>query len=478
MATHCPLWYRGLSVGQQMVTLLASLHSIEPAGLVGKLQSVLGQSGKTFAGGPAGQLSAVSKQGPHCLEDEQYCLPGQLSPVVQLLSWPDVQTPPPPPPQAAPTVLHSFSEVVQVLPGVNPWSAHLLFVAHTLHGSAIAAFSLISCCCLTRINPAPRPPTKTKSPRMVAMTLFPPNFFLGWLGVTTGGISKFGAAEPESDGGAVPSVGANSGGNGGGIEASPAGISIGAGGVSETGGVTCVGFISVGLFGSGIYISDFFQIRNAKARTPTPMIDSAIVGVKLPESGTGAAVAVAVALGVAVPVAVGDGIGEAVGLALGVDVGEADGVDSKAGPSAAWTIKVLVKVLSIPLESRQTIVILWAPSANPCGELHFQLPFEGTLTDVVTGSDSRVIVIVVPEGPSPKNSGFVEVTISPSSTLSKVTVVAEGVADFSSTSNLDEGVASSGRPMEALGISLTSEGGRFLKSWVSPRIIDGTGRAD
>lgn len=97
----------------------------------------------------------------------------------------------------------------------------------------------------------------------------------------------------------------------------------------------------------------------------------------------------------------------------------------------------------------------------------------------VTGSDSTVIMIVVPEGPSPKNSGFVEVTISPSSMLSRVTVFAEGVAAvFSSTSNLDEGVASSGRPMEALGISLTSEGGRFLKSWVFPRIIDGTGRAD
>ena len=82
------------------------------------------------------------------------------------------------------------------------------------------------------------------------------------------------------------------------------------------------------------------------------------MGVKLPESGTGAAVAVAVDVGVAVTVAVGDGVGEAVGLALGVDVGEADGVDSKAGPSAAWTIKVLVKVLSMPLASRQVIVIL------------------------------------------------------------------------------------------------------------------------
>lgn len=61
------------------------------------------------------------------------------------------------------------------------------------------------------------------------------------------------------------------------------------------------------------------------------MIDSAIVGVKLPESGTGAAVPVAVALGVAVLVAVGEGVGEVLGLA----VGDADGVDSKAGPSAA-----------------------------------------------------------------------------------------------------------------------------------------------
>lgn len=88
------------------------------------------------------------------------------------------------------------------------------------------------------------------------------------------------------------------------------------------------------------------------------MIDSVIVGVKLPESGTGAAVDVAVASGLAVPVAVGDGVGAAVGLALGVAVGEADGVDSKAGPSAAWTMKVLVKVLSMPLASRQVIVIL------------------------------------------------------------------------------------------------------------------------
>ena len=86
------------------------------------------------------------------------------------------------------------------------------------------------------------------------------------------------------------------------------------------------------------------------------MIKSRIVGVKLPESGTGAAVAVAVAAGVAV--AVGDAVGEAVGLALGVEVGEADGVDSKDGPSAAWTIKVRLNALNMPLASRQVIVIL------------------------------------------------------------------------------------------------------------------------
>ena len=157
------------------------------------------------------------------------------------------------------------------------------------------------------------------------MTLFPPNFFLGWLGVITGGMSKFGAAEPESEGGAVPSKGELSGGNGGGIEASPE--------KSETGGVTWEGLrlVSVGLFGSGIYISDFFQTNKAKARTPTPMIESRIVGVKLPETGIGAAVTVAVEVGVGDIEAIGDGVGDV----FGVEVGEAEGVDSKAGPSAA-----------------------------------------------------------------------------------------------------------------------------------------------
>lgn len=57
------------------------------------------------------------------------------------------------------------------------------------------------------------------------------------------------------------------------------------------------------------------------------MIESTIVGVKLPEAG---------AVGVAETVAVGgegEVLGEAVGV--GVEVGVAEGVDSKAGPSAA-----------------------------------------------------------------------------------------------------------------------------------------------
>lgn len=54
-----------------------------------------------------------------------------------------------------------------------------------------------------------------------------------------------------------------------------------------------------------------------------------IVGFKLPESGIPEAVDVGVAVGVAE--AVGDGLI----VGIGDDVGVADGVDSKAGPSAA-----------------------------------------------------------------------------------------------------------------------------------------------
>lgn len=74
--------------------------------------------------------------------------------------------------------------------------------------------------------------------------------------------------------------------------------------------------------------------------TPIPIIERTRVGVKLPVSGgVGVAEAVAVDLGVDVGLIVG--VAEAV-------VGVADGVETKAGPSEAWTIKSLVRFLSIP----------------------------------------------------------------------------------------------------------------------------------
>jgi hypothetical protein len=74
------------------------------------------------------------------------------------------------------------------------------------------------------------------------------------------------------------------------------------------------------------------------------------------------------------------------------------------------------------------------------------------------------MVMVVPTGPSPKNWGFWEVSTSPSSTLSRVTVSLEGGVISSETSKPEDAVESSGRSIEALGISLTTLGGRFLKS--------------
>lgn len=64
------------------------------------------------------------------------------------------------------------------------------------------------------------------------------------------------------------------------------------------------------------------------------MIESAIVGVKKPESVTSG---FNVGVGVADPVAVGFGVPEdvAVGDDFGDDVGEPEGVETKAGPSAA-----------------------------------------------------------------------------------------------------------------------------------------------
>lgn len=63
-----------------------------------------------------------------------------------------------------------------------------------------------------------------------------------------------------------------------------------------------------------------------------PIISMNKVGAGMPESGVfGAAEAVAVVLGVALAVEVGRGVV----VALAVVVGEADGVATKAGPSAA-----------------------------------------------------------------------------------------------------------------------------------------------
>jgi hypothetical protein len=94
------------------------------------------------------------------------------------------------------------------------------------------------------------------------------------------------------------------------------------------------------------------------------MIERRSVGVKLPETGVGAAVGEeeidAVGVALAVDVGVGEEVplGVAVPVAVGVGVKEAEGVASKAGPSAASTIKVRVRVLNMPLMSRQEMVIL------------------------------------------------------------------------------------------------------------------------
>ena len=112
-----------------------------------------------------------------------------------------------------------------------------------------------------------------------------------------------------------------------------------------------------------------------------PIIERKIVGVKLPESGTGKAEAVDV--GVAVSFGVAVGVADCVGVA--------EGVETKAGPSAAWTMKFLVNVLVIPAASFQEMVILCSPGERSLGISQFQSPdFEITACPV-TGSDSTVI---------------------------------------------------------------------------------------
>ena len=110
--------------------------------------------------------------------------------------------------------------------------------------------------------------------------------------------------------------------------------------------------------------------------------------------------------------------------------------------------------------------------------LQLHVPKELTLTSSLIGSDSTVMVKVAPSGPSPKNSGFEEVIISPSSRLCRDTGFSSGAGVASLvTSNPEVGAVSLGGETLDLGISPSSEEGRFLKSWICPKIMGGTGFA-
>ena len=74
-------------------------------------------------------------------------------------------------------------------------------------------------------------------------------------------------------------------------------------------------------------------------------------------------------------------------------------------------------------------MILWAPGVKPVGTLHDQDPLLGIWTVWVTRfSDSILMVMLSPAGPLPKKAGLLLVTVSPSLKLSRITVVALGVA--------------------------------------------------
>lgn len=97
-------------------------------------------------------------------------------------------------------------------------------------------------------------------------------------------------------------------------------------------------------------------------------------------------------------------------------------------------MKVLVKLLRIPVASVHLMVIVWVPFSRLVGGLKRQVPCAFTLTVLVIGSDSMVIVSWVFGGPSPKNSGFeVKITSPDSFMLSRVTVevVVAGSPDIS-----------------------------------------------
>ena len=112
------------------------------------------------------------------------------------------------------------------------------------------------------------------------------------------------------------------------------------------------------------------------------------------------------------------------------------------------------------------------------GGVQDQEPPDLTVEVPETGSDSTVIVICVPEGPSPKNSGFWVLTTSPCFTLSKVTdfcsmVISSSVLKADSFCLISSGISSVASGFIPAPVSV-----RFLKSWVSPSIIVGVGLAN
>lgn len=105
------------------------------------------------------------------------------------------------------------------------------------------------------------------------------------------------------------------------------------------------------------------------------MINRVYVGVKLPVDGRGEADDVDTDVGEGL----GDGEGDGDGVGDGLGVTEAEGVDSKDGPSDAWTTNVLVRVLSMPPASLQEIVIVCDPGARLLGGDQFQDPLDATV---------------------------------------------------------------------------------------------------
>mgnify|MGYP001584694892 CR=1 FL=1 len=93
--------------------------------------------------------------------------------------------------------------------------------------------------------------------------------------------------------------------------------------------------------------------------------------------------------------------------------GVADGVATKAGPSAAETTNVFVSFCKIPEASFQDIVMVCSPGSRFFGGSHFQVPSCEIVVDPVIGTvELIVIVILVPAGPSPISSGLVVFSVS------------------------------------------------------------------